>query len=858
MLKQLIFIILLGSSIGGLFYTYLILEKKTHLNTPVINCVPKDAALLLHIKKPLSLWASLAETNLIWDNLKEIEFVNNFDISLKKIDSTIQHLGIQEEKEITISFHHGTDKPSYLVAFGSNKKESKIISSQLHANKQITYRNIPIHKKEGSTPIYTCYLSPFTIISSNENTLQNSIDQLQKKDHLLLDSAFNKLYQKTNNSNNFQLYYNGANLKKVVIPYLKKNTIETWKTESKWSSLDVIISNNQLLLNGLTVLSINKHKIIPTKRIDINLLPTNLKTIHEYSFEKEDLPLKIVNNLNNECNCNLINLSKDWISDHFTKITFGNQQIEQAFYLEVNDNEHLLDQIKESIQLDSTVIKSHNIELYKLKNSSLNLLLNLNNNDIYFCIKNSHIVLSTLKGLQRLAFEWKKNKHTKPIFNYSIFSEEHLAQKANFSWFTTSDYLSQNITPSLKSEYQSIPERITKQLKHGFQIGYQTNTLASNLEHTALIIKTEASKNFNNNDLWELTLETPTSSSPQLLKNHKSKSLDIFLQDSTHNIHLINAAGRIKWSKKIQGEIIGKTQQVDIYGNNKYQILFNTSSHIHIIDINGNYVKGFPIKLDSEATSSVSIFDYENTHNYRFWISCNNLTTYNYDKEGKKVKGWNMPKSAAPIKKQFTRTVFNQKDYIYSIDIEGNVSFLNRRGESIYSLDQQLVAKDNNITLQRRASLATSSFIFQNDSNYQLMDYKLGNTSQVITLDENHPKLTYQIVDIDNNDFIDYLAVFQNKIELYGMDKTILRKDEFITNVENNYSLIESKNGKKFIIIKDENSDNLNILDAHLNQFNNSVITGDLNLAIGDINSDGKLNVVTIINNETIKVYSIN
>ena len=44
-----------------------------------------------------------------------------------------------------------------------------------------------------------------------------------------------------------------------------------------------------------------------------------------------------------------------------------------------------------------------------------------------------------------------------------------------------------------------------------------------------------------------------------------------------------------------------------------------------------------------------------------------------------------MPNSIAPIAKQFSRTVFNQKDYIYSIDNKGNVLFLNRRGESIYS-----------------------------------------------------------------------------------------------------------------------------------------------------------------------------
>ena len=859
MLKKLIFIILLSSCIGGMFYSYLILNKKTHLNTPVINCVPKDAALLLHIKKPFSLWASLAETNLIWDNLKNIDFINKIDITLKEIDSTMQYLEFQKEKEITFSIHQGYESPSYLIAFTSNEEENHIINNELNTLKNSVYKQIPIYKKQTGKSIYTCYLSPFTIISSNENTLQKSIDQLQKKMHLLQDSAFNILYRKANKTNNFQLYYNASNLKKMVIPYLKKATIEAWETNGEWSSLDVILNNNQILLNGLTALSfVPKKNSTPTKRIDIDLLPTNLKSIHEYSFEKTLLPLKIINSLNSECNCNVVTSSKTWVENHLTKIVFGNQKDEKAYYLEVKESDHLIEQIKELVHLDSTIINSYGIKIYKIENSSLNLLLNLNSNDIYFCIQNSQVVISTLKGIKELSFEWKKNKHTKPSFNYSIFSEEHLAQKANFNWFTTSDYLSKSITTSLKNKYQSTPKTIVDQLKHNFQIGYQTTQLNSNLEHTALIVKTLTNESFSNNQLWELTLGTPTYLSPQLLKNHKSKSLDIFVQDSTNTIHLINAAGRIKWSKKIEGKVLEKVQQVDIYGNNKFQLLLNTSSHIHIIDINGNYVKGFPLKLDSKATSSVSIFDYEKTNNYRFWISCENLTTYNYDKEGKKVTGWSIPKSIAPIKKQFSRTIFNQKDYIYTIDTKGNVYFLNRRGESIYTLNQPLIAKEGNVTLQKRASLASSSFIYQDDSSYQLIDYSLGNTSQIIKLDENHPQLNYKIIDLDHNNFIDYLAIFQNKIELYGMDKTILRKSEFLSNIEQNYNLIKAKNGKYYIVIKNEGSDNIDILDAHLNKINGSLITGSLTLSIGDINSDGKLDIVTIINNETIKVYSIN
>ena len=857
MIKKLIFIVLLGLCIGGIAYSYLILEKKTHLNTPVINCVPKDAALLLHVKKPLSLWANLAETNVIWDNLKNIDFIQNIDATLKKVDSTLQQLGFQKEKEITLSIHQEALIPTFLVAFSSDARENQLINKELNSVLSSTYQQIPIYKKEEGNRLYTCYLSPFTIISSSENTLHKSIAQLKEKTHLLQDSAFNSLYLKTNNKTNLQFYYNTSNLKKLVIPYLTKEAIENWETNGEWSSLDVILDNNQLLLNGLKALTIKDSETnSATKRIDINLLPTNLQYIAEYSFVKNEIPLKIANTLTNECKCSIE--TQNWAGNHLTEITFGSNPLEKAYLLEVKENSHLIEQLREFIQIDTAIITSHETLIYKIENSSLNTLFDFSNSEIYFCIHNSQLVFSSLKGLKQLTFEWKKNKHTKPNFNYSVFSEEHLAQKADFNWFSTSDYLIKSSVALLKPEYQSTPLAIAKQLQNNFQIGYQTNRLKNSLEHTALIVKTVSGSTSNGNELWELTLENPTQSTPHLLKNHKSNSLDLFIQDATNTIHLVNAAGRIKWSKKIEGAIIEDVQQVDIYGNNKYQMLFNTASHIHIVDINGNYLKGFPIKLDSKATSSVSIFDYDKNNNYRFWISCENLTTYNYDEEGKKVTGWDMPKSKAPIQKQFERVVFNQKDYIYSNDTKGNVYFLNRRGESIYALTQPLVARDNKLTFQKRASLATSSFIYQNDSTNQLVDYSLANTTQLISLDENHPKLSYQIIDIDQNNFIDYLAVFQNKIELYGMDKTILKKSEFLTNVEKNYSLIKGESGKYYFAIKSEDSDNLILLDAQLKQINTAIVTGSLNLSIGDLNSDGKLDVVTIINKETIKVYSLN
>ena len=56
--------------------------------------------------------------------------------------------------------------------------------------------------------------------------------------------------------------------------------------------------------------------------------------------------------------------------------------------------------------------------------------------------------------------------------------------------------------------------------------------------------------------------------------------------------------------------------------NKKLQMLFSTRNAIYLFDRNGNNMRGFPISLKSSATSPVSVFDYEQNHDYRIFIAC--------------------------------------------------------------------------------------------------------------------------------------------------------------------------------------------------------------------------------------------
>ena len=116
---------------------------------------------------------------------------------------------------------------------------------------------------------------------------------------------------------------------------------------------------------------------------------------------------------------------------------------------------------------------------------------------------------------------------------------------------------------------------------------------------------------------WFIQLDTTIRTKPQFVQNHFTKEKMIIVQTNSNMIYALNSEGETIWKKLIDSEIIGRINSIDVYKNNKYQCLFNTNNEIHIIDRNGEYVDGFPLKLDFNTSLSHSLFDYNNKKKYR-------------------------------------------------------------------------------------------------------------------------------------------------------------------------------------------------------------------------------------------------
>jgi len=77
-------------------------------------------------------------------------------------------------------------------------------------------------------------------------------------------------------------------------------------------------------------------------------------------------------------------------------------------------------------------------------------------------------------------------------------------------------------------------------------------------------------------ELWEKQIEGKLVKSPFLFTNHYTKAKELALVTDKNELVLMSAEGEILWSRKLEEEILGEIHQVDLFRNNKFQMVFST------------------------------------------------------------------------------------------------------------------------------------------------------------------------------------------------------------------------------------------------------------------------------------------
>lgn len=858
--------LIIGFGVG----VYLWLNTNEQKSSDAIQAIPADASVIIRADNIIKLNESLQQSR-VWESISGAKGFNPIVDVLSYIDSiskanAIVHRLVSSNPVYVALCLEGANRISF---FFSVKIPEEVNPSDLYSFAKLQavglfqdeekYYNqaeiLSLKKTDNSRDVITVTCHKGIVSVSNSVLLvEKSIAQLDNGISLANNPQFIAINKTSGSRVDANIFINPKYLPSLIKPLMNdsyRSATSTLADIAQWIELDLNLSSNGLVMSGLSTVadSTNSFLRILTRQkpVDIEIpsvLPVEtgllvwmgISNLDEYlegyrsyldrkreifsytqglsgyrKFIGGEIQEYFKNIIDEEIGLAFLPSNKSDVDDSWyivakTKSASNTNQYLQNVIANYRSETHVDFPSKPiAIKLD----KEKTIEIYRFPLKGLHGLL-LGSlfssiSDEYYCFVDNWIIWGeSPESLERYV---KANIRNNVLMNdnaYKQFSEE-LPKKANYYIYVNPSVIDRVAKVFLSAGNNAVTtpyadiQGISYQLIGGSNLVFNTLTVTSGAK-----VQSNETKG-----IWETKLESTPTTKPQIVINHTSKEKEIFVQDSENNIYLINSIGRILWTKKVDGPILGEIAQVDLYKNRKLQYAFNTSSKLYIIDRNGKDVSGFPVLYPATATNPVSAIDYDNSRDYRFFQACSDRKIYIYDSKGKLVKGWRFDKTETIVTDRIGFVRLSGLDYLVVFD-SNRPYLLNRRGEERVKL-KQFFSKAPNSTFSLGSDSRGKSYIVTTDTiglvRYLYLDGKVDD----ITLQTFSKWHSFIYEDLNGDGKKDYIFLDNKTLYAFNSSKDPLFqlkiKDEIKPTImffdfggDNKIGVVSEKSNKIYLV----------------------------------------------------------
>ena len=322
---------------------------------------------------------------------------------------------------------------------------------------------------------------------------------------------------------------------------------------------------------------------------------------------------------------------------------------------------------------------------------------------------------------------------------------------------------------------------------------------------------------------------------PQTVRNHLTKNHDIITQDVKNIVYLISESGKIYWQKRLDSKIQGNIEQIDIFKNGRLQMAFATEKRVYVIDRNGKDVGKFPLKLSSEITQPLSVFDYDKKKDYRLLVTQGKSLSM-YNTKGNRVEGFKYNGADKTIKTQPKHFRISGKDYIVFAQGTG-LEILNRIGKTRIPVKGKIRFSNNGIYLYQN-KFSTSN--------------QLGELIQVNTKGKIN-KRSLKLAD-------SHYMTSTSKTLVTLSDNSLKIRSRDIALEYGNYTRpqIFYLNDKIYVSTTDKQSKKVYLFDSQASSIPNFPVFGTTDVDLQKLDGDSAIELITQTGSKTITVYKIN
>ena len=710
---------------------------------PAFMAVPQKSPLILEIKNAEGLSKELEGNHPIITHLKGIPDVDTLFSKLSRFyNFAANHSGIQnllKGKSIILSINPtGKNQLTSLFLVQMNDQSEsnsavEAISQDLSSGYTLTqkiYDNTTVYNaKSADLSFFYACANDILMVSEDFILLEQAIRQTNSQ-NLLGNYEFTELYKTIEENAYANIFINHLTihqlLAKFVSPEIRK-TVGQLTSYSTWSELDLILKPSELEMNGFSItkdstdsyLNIFSNqatqKMTIEKAIPANasfFVALNLKNTDNYLDQYETFLKANGNYYPREMNLaefqkktktDPIGLFKEIAGNQFagvyTNINKSNPEQNRFFVAEIMNESVAKEKMGKAVSefnrtskeeagellTKYTIDSKNSFNIYRLPMSNMAQSLfggafsGINGN--YFALYKKYLIwgdnLPGMKSyLESLASE-------KTLANDSIYKEyiKNGQPKANFYLYARVPKVLRLKEVLLKPEL-SANFSANEEVLHKFSTFSWQFSVSGNMIQNRLNLKYDPNLKEEPQAIWQVKLDAPLAQTPRLVLNHKDlANREMIVCDKANNVYLINKEGSILWKVALPDPIIFDIQQIDIYQNQKFQYLFNTRTQLYVVDRMGNNVSKFPIVLKAMASNGVSVAQYGQNKELRYFLAGEDKKIYVYDRDGRPIPKWNFEGTQGTVTKPIRHYDIEGKDYIVFSD-QQNTYFLDRQGKS--------------------------------------------------------------------------------------------------------------------------------------------------------------------------------
>ncbi len=807
-----------------------------------LEFVPEDPVLILESRNAPDLLTSFLQSESLRRTLEKPAQLKDLIGGLATLDSLLKTdselAGALAGVPILLSLHpSGKDRYGFVLVLETkgqlrDKKITGLLNSLMKGDGKWTeqeydqekFRQIGFGSGAKAKEFFWYEVKKYVIISSSQILMESVIRTRKGDNPLVNDPVLRRLIQAAGIQSKATLYLNLNRLPEYfalwVNPSLKKK-MAGFQRLGEWAELDLSLRQDALLLSGLGI-----HDMVESSFPEVferqepqlveveQIVPGSAGGFIHYALQKpglffEDLDKHLSGLESGKERDRAIEAARSLTGDHPVE-TFSGLLARDLIlvYLSANDGsaekavmmagtqsrnqtmvkfdqwlERRAESDKKAITQYRTVYDIDREKSYVIYRSPFERLPLMLGGPLFERVKGRYfsfignylIMADDVKSLQDVIYHFELNKllASDPRFQAAT---NLIGSRSNFTLFLIPSRIPGIMKELLRNDLEGLVSENDVFLQEIGSVGWQFHKRDGYFHSFFLQInQTDAERP---QTVWESRLDQRVSRKPVFTVNHQSQAKEILVQDEANNLYLINTAGRVLWKLPLAEKIQSEIHQMDIYRNGKLQFLFSTSGEILLIDRNGNHVEGYPVKLPTQATNGVALFDYDQNRNYRMLIACSDRKTYMYDEKGNLVKGWKTIETEGTVIQPAQHFRVGGKDNIVLSD-ELRIYILDRQGEVKVTPDQQFpVSQYHQITLDNQSGskgprLVTTDAEGRIYSVY--FDGKVEN-QEIRKFAIGH---FFTASDLNRDGRLDYVFVEGDRLEVYRHDGTLMFHHKF-------------------------------------------------------------------------------